>query len=666
LSEDLKIYIFAPLFLTEHLDHPDSYHHVILFLQVTAGIINTDFSFSMAFFSGCLVLLGLLLASGFMSGAETAFFAITPAQLMDLKESRSTTEKLIYQLVHKPKALLATLLITINFINIAIVVLSSLLINLVFDFSGHETWGFVIQVVAVTFMIVLFCEVMPKVFAQQNAMRTARVSVFPVYVLDKLLKPISYLLVSSTTFVEKRIRQKSYDVSVDELTHAIDVTSNKDTPEEEKKILKGIARFGNIDVKQIMKSRMDVVAIDSSTGFSELLPFIIENHYSRLPVYTESFDSVTGVLYTKDLLPYLNRKKDDAFHWQELVRPAYFVPESKKINDLLQEFQEKKMHLATVVDEYGGNSGIVTLEDILEEIVGEIHDEFDEEELSYSKLDDHNFVFDGKALINDVCRVMELDRKIFDSINDDVDTLAGLILELAGGIPVRGEMVEHNGIKLKIESADRRRIKRVKITLPEEKKFTAGTGAVTSFMLFILSSFLLTSCDEEYTPKPKGFFRIALPAKEYKPFSASGCPFSFEMPVYASEARDSSPGSGPCFMDIQFPAFRATVYLTYKPVANDLQKLVEEHRSMTMKHIPKANAIDEEAYADPANRVFGSRYTVKGNAASSTQFYLTDSTSHFIRGSLYFYSLPQPDSIAPVLTFINGDIRHLVETFRWK
>ena len=316
-------------------------------------------------------------------------------------------------MLHKPKGLLATLLITINFVNIAIVVLSSLLINLVFNFSGHETWGFVIQVVAVTFVIVLFCEVMPKVYAQQNAMRTARISVFPVYVLDKLLKPFSYFLVASTSFVEKRIQQKSYDVSVDELTHAIDVTSNKDTPEEEKKILKGIARFGNIDVKQIMKSRMDVVGVDTETKFKELLPLIIENRYSRLPVFNESFDSVTGVLYTKDLLPYLDRQQDDTFKWQSLVRPAYFVPESKKINDLLQEFQEKKMHLAIVVDEYGGNSGIVTLEDILEEIVGEIHDEFDEEELTYSKLDDRNFVFDGKALINDVCRVMELDRKNF-------------------------------------------------------------------------------------------------------------------------------------------------------------------------------------------------------------------------------------------------------------
>jgi putative hemolysin len=647
------------------LDHPDAYHPLFILLQIFAGIINADFSFSMALLSGCLVLIALLFISGFISGAETAFFAITPAELVELKDSKSSSEKLIVQLLHKPKGLLATLLILINFVNIAIVVVSSLLISLVFDFSEHETLGFIIQVVAVTFVIVLFCEVLPKVFAQQNALRTARVSVFPVYLLDKILKPISLLLVSSTSFVEKRIRLKTYDVSVDELTHAIDVTSSKDTPEEEKKILKGIARFGNIDVRQIMKSRMDVVAADKATPFGELLPFIIENHYSRLPVYNESFDSVTGVLYTKDLLPYLDRKNDITFDWQVLVRPAYFVPESKKINDLLQEFQEKKMHLAIVVDEYGGNTGIVTLEDILEEIVGEIHDEFDEEELSYSKLDDHNFVFDGKALINDVCRVMEIDRKVFESSNEDVGTLAGLILELAGGIPVRGEMVEHNGIKLKIESADRRRIKRVKITLPETTK-ASRNGMITAVILFLLSAFFLTSCDQENVPKPKGFFRIALPQKSYRLHSPEGCPFEFEMPVYAVEVRDSSQFAEPCFMDVQFPAFNATIYLTYKPVRNDLQKLYEDHRSMTMKHIPKANAIDEEAYQDPVHHVYGSRYSIKGNAASNTQFYLTDSTSNFIRGSLYFYSLPQSDSIAPVLEFINEDIKHLIETFRWK
>lgn len=411
----------------------------------------------------------LLFSSGFVSGAETSFFAITPPQLMKLKDAESGSERLIYQLLNKPKRLLATLLIAINFINIAIVVLSSVIISQVFNFTQHETIGFIIQVIAVTFILVLFCEVMPKVYAQQNAMKIARLSVFPLYALDKIFRPFSTTLVASTSFVDKRFHNKGYDVTVDELTHAIDVTSNKDTPEEEKKILKGIARFGNIDVKQIMKSRVDLLAIDNEISFGNLLPVIIENRYSRIPVYKETLDNIVGILYIKDLLPYLDKEKDDKFNWKSLIHPAYFVPESKKINDLLHEFQEKKMHLAIVVDEYGGTSGIVTMEDILEEIVGEINDEFDEEELSYSRLDDRTFVFEGKTLLNDICRVMEVDRKIFEIKNEEADTLAGLILDLKGSIPQKGQEIIFREIKFTIESADRKRIKRVKINLPEIK-----------------------------------------------------------------------------------------------------------------------------------------------------------------------------------------------------
>jgi putative hemolysin len=387
---------------------------------------------------------------------------------MSLKDAEKTSERLIYTLLNKPKRLLATLLIAINFINIAIVVVSTVIINQIFDFTNHETLGFVIQVIAVTFILILFCEVMPKVYAQQNAIKISHLSVYVLYALDKIFRPLSVLLVASTKFVDKRFHQKGYDVTVDELTHAIDITSTKDTPEDEKKILKGIARFGNIDVRQIMKSRMDIVAVDYETSFKELLPFIIENRYSRIPVFKEALDSIAGILYIKDLLPHLD-KEGEGFAWHSLIRPPYYVPESKKINDLLQEFQEKKMHLAIVVDEYGGTSGLVTMEDILEEIVGEINDEFDEEELSYSKLDERTFVFEAKTLLNDVCRVMEVDRKIFEIKDEEADTLAGLILDLKGSIPQKGEEIIFRDIKFTIESSDRRRIKRVKITLPEKK-----------------------------------------------------------------------------------------------------------------------------------------------------------------------------------------------------
>jgi putative hemolysin len=444
------------------------YYCFINILEAYSGIINPDFYFSGYLIVELLILFFLLCGSGFISGAETAFFAITPPQLMSLKDAEKPSERLIYQLLNKPKRLLATILISNNFINIAIVVLSSVVINQIFNFSDHPTTGFIIQVIAVTFVLILFGEIMPKVYSQQNSMRIAHLSVYPLYVLDKILRPLSVILVVSTNFIDKRFHKKGYDVTVDELTHAIDITSDKDTPEDEKRILKGIARFGNIDVKQIMKSRIDVLAIDSETSFSALIPIIVENQYSRIPVYKETLDSIAGILYIKDLLPHLDKQLGN-FMWQTLIRPPYYVPESKKINDLLQEFQEKKMHLAIVVDEYGGTSGLVTMEDILEEIVGEINDEFDEVELTYSKLDEKTFVFEAKTLLNDICRVMEVDRKVFEMKNEEAETLAGLILDLKGSIPQKGEEIFFRDIKFTIESSDRRRIKRVKITLPEKK-----------------------------------------------------------------------------------------------------------------------------------------------------------------------------------------------------
>jgi gliding motility-associated protein GldE len=443
---------------------PGPFLQLHLLLIDSISIVRPDFAVSVNFILNSLALLILLIASGFISGAETAFFAITPAQLIKLKEAKHSSQRIVYQLLNTPKRLLAVLLITINFINIAIVVVSSIIITSLFNFSHHELMGFLIQVVAVTFLIVLFCEVMPKVYATQNAIRFAAIAAIPVFVLDKALRPLSAMLVSMTSLIDKRVEQKGYEVSVDELTHAIDITSDKNTPEDEKKILKGIARFGHIDVKQIMKPRMDVVGFEKEMTLQEIIPSIIENRYSRIPVYEETFDTVLGVLYIKDLLPFLDQQEEN-FDWLKLLRPAYFVPESKKINDLLQEFQEMKMHLAIVVDEYGGSSGIVTLEDILEEIVGEINDEFDDDELFYSRLDGQTVVFEGKTLLNDVCRVLEVERKTFDIGNEEVDTLAGMLLELKGGIPKLNEVIRFKDITFTIESADRRRIKRVKVAL---------------------------------------------------------------------------------------------------------------------------------------------------------------------------------------------------------
>lgn len=619
-----------------------------------------------------IVLISLLFASGFVSGAETAFFSITPVQFFKLKESDQGKERLAYLLLEKPKRLLATLLISVNFINIAIVVVSSLLIGEIFDFSKNETLGFMIQVVAVTFVIVLFCEVMPKVYATQNALRSTLNSVYVIFALNKILRPFSSLLVMSTSLVDKRFGQKGYDVSVDELTHAIDITSDKFTPEEEKKILKGIARFGNIDVRQIMKPRMDVVVFDKQMKFNDLFPLILEHRYSRIPVFEGTFDKVVGVLFLKDLLPYLNKKNNPDFEWLKLIRPAYFVPESKKINDLLHEFQETKNHLAIVVDEYGGTSGIVTLEDVLEEIVGEINDEFDEEELVYSKLDDKNFVFEGKTNLHDISRVMEIDRKLFESENDNIDTLAGLILSIKGGIPQRNEIIKFNDIKFTIESSDRKRIKRVKITLPENKSFDdtaeGGFTGMSSLMILLFLFFFasLTGCDEDYIPKQRAYFRITLPEKKYHKYDVAGCPFYFDIPDYSKVNPDTDRNAEPCWYNIEFPMFKGTLYLSYKPVHGNLKKYIEDSRTLSMKHISRASGMHEEEIYSQEKKVYGVYYDVKGNAASSVQFYLTDSTSHFLRGALYFYAPPNPDSLAPVLSFVKEDVKYFLGTFSWK
>ncbi len=648
---------------------PGSYTLTII-LQELGSVINPAFSFSIGFIVECIVLLSLLFASGFFSGAETAFFAITSGQLFDLKDSQNTKYKLVYDLLEKPKRLIATLLITINFVNIAIVVLSSMLIEEAFDFENHETLGFLFQVVLVTFVIVLFCEVMPKIYATQSPLKSAIKSSFLVFVLDKLLTPFSSILMKATNIVDKRIGQKGYDVSVDELTAAIDITSDKSTPEEEKKILKGIARFGNIDVKQIMKSRMDVIAFNKDLKFSELFPLIVENRYSRVPVFENSFDTVIGVLCIKDLLPYLDLQYNENFDWLKQIRPAYFVPESKKINDLLQEFQEKKNHLAIVIDEYGGSSGIVTLEDVLEEIVGEINDEFDDDELTYSKLDDLNYVFEGKTNLNDICRVMELERKIFGDENEGIDTLAGLILEVKGNIPMRNEIVKFNDLKFTIESADKKRIKRVKITLPESKSFESNSNRSNSLNTIIilfgfLFSVMLSGCEHEYNPKPRGYFRIHMPEKKYDVFEPKGCPYSFEKPVYSLISIDTLEKAEPFWYNVEWPQFKGTLYMSYKVINNDLKKFIDDSRTLSMKHIAKASGMSEELINEPGKKVYGSYTFVKGNSASAVQFYLTDSTKHFIRGALYFYAIPNPDSLSPVLDFVEQDVKHLVNTFQW-
>lgn len=410
----------------------------------------------------------LLVMVALVSAAESAFFSLTPTDMEELKTSGKRTDKKVLKLISGPKRLLATVLISINFINIAIVILSTFVMNGLFDFSQNHLLGFIIQVVVVTFLILLVGEVIPKIYAIQNPLRTSRLLVFFVQILQQLFYPISSILIFSTSLLDKFFKHKSHNISVDELSHALDLTSDEHIPEEDHKILKGIVKFGNTDVKQIMKSRMDVIAFDYTSEYKKLLQDITHYGFSRVPIYKESLDHVAGVLYTKDLLQYLN--ESDTFKWQTIIRPPFFVPENKKIDDLLREFQFKKIHLAVVVDEYGGTSGIVTLEDVIEEIVGEINDEFDDDDLTYSKLDDNNFVFEGKAHLNDVYRIMEIDGEVFEDAKGEADTLGGLIIEIEGRIPAKAEKIKFKNLNFTIESADNRKLKRVKVTIEKDEK----------------------------------------------------------------------------------------------------------------------------------------------------------------------------------------------------
>jgi gliding motility-associated protein GldE len=417
-----------------------------------------------------ITIIVLLVIVALVSAAESAFFSLTPNEMEELKTSGTKTDEKILAFIDTPKRLLATLLISVNFLSIAIVILNSTFVfgeEGLFDFSLSPLLGFIIQVVIITFLILLVGEVTPKIYATQNSLKVTRVLVYFVQFLQGLFYPISTFLIFSTSLLDKVIKPLSHNISIDELSQALDLTNDEDMPEEDQKILQGIVKFGNTDVKQIMKPRIDVTAYEFGTGYKKLLEDITNFGFSRMPIYKDTLDNVAGVLYTKDLLQYLNSSDD--FKWQDMIRPPFYVPENKKIDDLLREFQHKKTHLAIVVDEYGGTSGIVTLEDVIEEIVGEINDEFDDDDLTYSKLDSTNFVFEGKAHLNDVYRIIEIDGEEFEDVKGEADTLAGLIIEIEGRIPTKNEKINFKNLIFTIESADNRKIKRVKITVVKEE-----------------------------------------------------------------------------------------------------------------------------------------------------------------------------------------------------
>ncbi|MCH2215214.1 MAG: gliding motility-associated protein GldE [Flavobacteriales bacterium] len=419
---------------------------------------------------GLAILLSFVLVgcSALISGSEVAFFSLGPNEKNDLGHSKSAAAKRILGLLERPQRLLATILIANNFVNIAIVIISSFIVVQSFNFEDYASWVAVaIQVGGITFLLLLFGEVIPKVYATSNGLLLCKVMSAPLGFLGKLFYPLSSILISSTNIINKRVKKRGTDYSVDELEHALELTKDEETTPDEEKILKGIVRFGSTDVKQIMTPRTEVIAFEQKTGFTELLSKLLDQGFSRVPVYDDSLDQVKGILYLKDLLPHAEAKN---LQWLPLVRSPYFVPENKKLDDLLRDFQEKKVHMAIVVDEYGGTSGIVTLEDILEEIVGDITDEFDDENIFYSKLDESNYVFEGKTPLVDLYKILEMDGERWEEAKGESDTLAGFILERAGKIPLKNEKVKFENFVLTIEAADKRRIKRVKLTVEESEQ----------------------------------------------------------------------------------------------------------------------------------------------------------------------------------------------------
>ncbi len=444
------------------LEDPLSYFgHLLL---IITSVLNP---LSIEAITGMVFIIVLLILSGLVSGSEVAFFSLTPQDLEKLSDQKSKNSQLIIKLLKRPKRLLATILISNNFINVGIIMASSYVSMLLFNLSENLILSFIIQVVVITSVLLIFGEIMPKIIATHKPVKFSMLIAPFIHTLSKIFYKLSSLLVYSTKIIDKKFDAKKQNISMTDISEAIDITGGEKNKDKEKKILKGIVNFSDLIVREIMRSRVDVTAIDYNTSYQEILDTVIKKGYSRIPVYKENFDHVQGLLYVKDLIPHINKKD---FQWQKILRKPYYVPENKPISDLLQEFQEDKIHLAIVVDEYGGSSGIVTLEDILEEIVGDINDEFDMvKKANYSQLKDNVYIFEAKTSLTFFCKVFDKESKYFDEVKGESDTLAGLILEKEGGIPPKGAKINILEFEFEILEIDVRRIVKVKVTFNENK-----------------------------------------------------------------------------------------------------------------------------------------------------------------------------------------------------
>ncbi len=615
-----------------------------------------------------VVLVFLLAASGLISASEMAFFSLDPSQQDQLQDAHPEAYHGFQKLIRNPRKLLATILVANNMVNISIVFVSTSVLKAIPGW--HELSGlseFLIQAVAVTFLILLCGEILPKVYAKQ----------FPLQMVVRMHTPLSVLLRSMgwLTFplnwmghwLDRRLKKYQSSFSADELSAAIALTADPSVSEEERKIWKGIVEFGRITVKETMRPRMDVVALDIALPFAAVLEKITEAGYSRMPVFRDTFDQIEGILYIKDVLPFLNESQD--FAWQKLIRQAIFVPENKPIDDLLREFQSQKMHMAIVVDEYGGSSGIVTLEDVIEEIVGEINDEFDDEELVYSRLDARTFVFEGKTTLIDLCRVMDIPYDDLADFAGEADTLAGLVLNQTGSIPEKGQTISIGMFDLTIESVDKKRIKRVKLVIRPKDQPTIPSLSV--WLVFgILGAGVLSSCgssESTWVPRPRGYPVIPLPEAAYARYENPDCPFDFE---YSTSARlvpyQGNDPEATCWFNMVYPRFGATLYFTYRTVRQDLPALIDDAHHGVNQHVMMAEKIQSTDVVRSEDKVFGTMFRLSGKPATPLQFYLTDSARHFFRGVVYFQEAVSYDSLAPVVDFMEKDMQHFTQSFHWK
>jgi putative hemolysin len=404
----------------------------------------------------------LLFLSAIVSGAEVALFSLSQKDIDETLQDNLPKGKIISNLLDKPKKLLATLLVANNFLNIGVVILFSFIGQNIFDNISSPVLKFILEVILVTFLILLFAEVLPKVYASRNNIKFAKWVAYPISFLDKLLSPISLPMRSVTLYLQHKLGKQKNSFSINQLSQALELTDSEGTSKDEQKILEGIVSFGNTDTKQVMSPRIDIFGLEISESFEAICPKIIEKGFSRIPVYRDNIDQIEGILFVKDLLPHIDKKE---FDWTTLMREAFFVPENKKLDNLLKDFQSLKSHLAIVVDEYGGTSGLVSLEDVIEEIVGDISDEFDDENLNYSQIDEKNFLFEGKINLKDFYRIIDVDEDVFESHKGEAETLAGFILEILGNFPKKDQKIAFENCVFTIETVDKKRIKQIKVTI---------------------------------------------------------------------------------------------------------------------------------------------------------------------------------------------------------